>query len=61
MCLYTGLSKGVPMTCVGHVVAMYSQCQTGQLLPLKPVSVISLYQIPFSVFGLCFRLLRHVF
>lgn len=51
MCLYTGLSKekskwneGTPMTCGGHVVVvMHSQCQTGQLLPLKPLSVISLY------------------
>lgn len=37
MCLYIGLSKGTPMPCAGHVVVvMHSQCQTGQLLPLKP-------------------------
>lgn len=59
MCLHTGLSKGTPTTRVGHVVVMYSQCQTGQPLPLKPVSVISLYQSPSSVFGLCFSL--HIF
>lgn len=45
VCLHTGLSKEkrMPMTCVGHVVVMYSLCQTGWLLPLKTLSDISLY------------------
>lgn len=51
MCLYIGLRKekskwneGTLMTCVGHVVVVrYSQCQTGQLPPVKPLSVISMY------------------
>lgn len=47
MYLYTELSKGkskwnegTPMTCLSHVVVMYSQCQAAELLPLKPLSSV---------------------
>lgn len=51
LCLCTGLSKekgkweeGTPVSSVSSVVVViYSQCQTGPLLPLNPLSVISLY------------------